>query len=59
MRFPRISTLVATVVAVTPWASVRAAEGQADGLNPWVTLTGIALVLALGLYLQSTRRRTA
>lgn len=51
--------ILATLAAAMPSASALAAEGAGSGPSPWFVFAGIITVMALGLYLQSNKKRMA
>jgi len=55
MRFP--TKTLATLLVVASCVPAQAAGSGGGSLNVPAVLAGIGAILALGLYLQSTRRR--
>lgn len=58
-RFQRFMVRSAGAVAVLAYGSAWSMDGAEAGLNGWLIGVGMIAVLALGLYLQSIRRRVA
>ncbi len=57
---PRLKPIASTLLATLACVPAYAVDGsEASGLNAWALFGGLFAVLALGLYLQSTRRRMA
>ena len=50
---------MAALASLAPCAPLHAAVGGGNSLNGWAVFGGISVVLILGLFIQSTRRRVS
>ena len=58
-RFHRIALRSAGLLGLAAYGTAWSMDGIEATLNGWVVAGGMVTVLALGLYLQSIRRRIA
>lgn len=58
-RFHRLALRAACLSGLVAYGTAWSMDGVDASLNGWLVAGGIVTVLALGLYLQSIRRRIA